>query len=230
MITCTVCGAENDALAVVCTSCKSYLQGKVDTLNLFETLWGLMETPEKTFHRIALARYKNYTILLNSLFGCALVFGVIWSKTLGSAFANLATLLGTGIVLGPPAGVIVAALLAVFARGAGRAMGGHGTIRNVYAVIAYAAAPVAYSLVLVFPVEIAVFGMYLFGNNPSPMVINPALYIVLIGLDGAAVIWSWFLLGVGVRVALALSKGKGYVVSTAMVTLVAAVTFALQAL
>ena len=60
MITCSICGVQNDELAVLCSSCKSYLQSKVDSLNLFATIWQLIENPRAAFKKIVLARHKNY--------------------------------------------------------------------------------------------------------------------------------------------------------------------------
>jgi hypothetical protein len=228
MIICTVCGAQNDALAIVCSSCKSFLQTKVDNLNLFETLWGLMETPGATFRRIALARHKNYTVLLSSLLGCSLVFGVVWYKALGASFANLAMLVLSGAVAGPPVGTAFVVLLALLIRALGRIVGGKGSFKNVFAAVAYAASPVVYSLVLVFPIQIAIFGIYFFGNNPPPAVINPALYYVLVGIDGAAVLWSGMLLAAGLPVALGISRGRGAALAVAVALILGACAFALR--
>ena len=228
MITCTVCGAQNDALAIVCTSCRSFLQTKVDNLNLFETLWGLMETPGATFRRIALARHKNYTVLLSSLLGCSLIYGIAWYKSLGGSFANLAILVLSGLVAGPAVGTAFVVVVALLIRACGRIFGGKGSFKNVFAAAAYATAPIVYSLVLVFPIEIAVFGIYFFGNNPPPTVINPLAYAILIGLDGAAVLWSWVLLAMGVPVALGVTRVKGGIVATVVVGLIGAGAFALR--
>ncbi len=71
MIPCTVCGEANDDLATVCTKCHSYLQAKVDTIDLFPTIWGLIERPGPTMKKIVLARHKNYVFVLLMLLGVA---------------------------------------------------------------------------------------------------------------------------------------------------------------
>lgn len=228
MRSCTVCGAENEDLAVVCTSCKSFLQSKVDNLNLFETLWGLMENPRATFRRIALARHKNYAILLNCLLGVTLLYTFFWYRTMGPSFSSLATLISTGIVLGPPVGVLFVLLFAGIMHRLARLVGGNGSFRNTYAVASYAGAAIVYSLVFVFPIEIAIFGMYFFANNPPPLVISPVIYLLLLGMSGASFLWSLALLVEGTVVAHQLSRGRAVILSILMMALTGLVAFALR--
>jgi hypothetical protein len=227
MIACTVCGTQNDEFGVVCVSCKSFLQMKVDNLNLFETLWSLMEEPRAAFRRIALARHKNYVILLSSLLGMAMVYLVIWLKTLGARFPNFAVLIGSGLVIGPLAGVLLTFLFSLIVHRAGRLLGGTGTYRNVRAATVYASVPIVYSLVLVFPIEIAVFGPYFFSDNPPPLVINPVAYIVLLGFDAAAIVWSLVLLIEGAVVVNGFSRGKAAVLAAIMVSLTSLAVYGL---
>ena len=221
MISCTVCGAQNDNLAVVCVACKSFLQTKVDNLNLFETLWGLLESPRGTFRRIALARHKNYSLLLSSFLGMGIIYTVFWYKNLGEKFSNLATLVGAGLIAGPFAGLLFVLVFSVLIHRIGRFLGGTGTFRNMHAVTAYASAPIVYAVIFVFPIEIAIFGTYFFGNNPPPLVINPVIYLVLIGFDLVAIVWSWVLLIEGTVVANGLSRGKAFRLTAVMMGMTA---------
>ena len=228
MIACTVCGTQNDEFAVVCVSCKSFLQMKVDNLNLFETLWSLMETPRAAFRRIALARHKNYVILLSCLLGMAIVYLVIWLKTLGTRFPSFALLVGAGIVLGPFAGVLFTFLFSFVVHRVGRLLGGTGSYRNVRAATVYASVPIVYSLVLVFPIEIAVFGPYFFSDNPPPLVINPVAYIALLGFDAAAMVWSLALLIEGTIVVNGFSRGRASVLAAIIVSLTSLAVYGLR--
>jgi hypothetical protein len=197
---CPVCGTENDDFAVVCVSCKGYIQAKVDTLDLFQTIWGLTESPGATFRRIGLARSKNYVIPLTFAFGIALVYALLWHGNYGVREPQLITLLGIGLLAGPVLGVILFFALSRLLTAASRVTGRKITGRNAFALFAYAASPVVLSLVLVFPIEIAVFGVYLFDSNPPPIVLNPLAFIILAGLDVIAGVWSLVLLGIGIRV------------------------------
>jgi hypothetical protein len=201
MIRCSVCGTENDDLAVLCRSCKSYLQTKVDTLDLFGTIWMLMEAPRRAMKRIVLSRYKNYVYFLSSLFGISIVYTVMWYRNLGKVFNDLFILLLGGLIAGPVVGILCGLLISVVLALFARMLGGKATIRNTFAVLAYSTVPIIFSLVFILPVEVAVFGLSFFDNNPSPLVLKPVEYVILIGLDVLATLWSWFLLVEGIVVA-----------------------------
>lgn len=201
MITCSVCGTHNNELALKCSSCRSFLQSKIDTIDLFQTLWQLIESPAVAFKRIVLATHKNYVILLASLSGIGVVYAVLWYKRLGFQFANVLTLTGTGLVVGPPVGILFTLVLSAVLVLLAKVFRWHASFRNVFAVVAYASGPILFSLVFIFPLEISIFGLDFFGQNPSPMVIKPVVYIMLLGFDALAAVWSVLLLVAGVSVA-----------------------------
>jgi len=221
MIRCSVCGHENDDLLVVCAFCGSYLQAKVDTLDLFQTAWVLILTPRTAFRRIVLSRHKNYGIFLTSLLGIAIAFGIFWFKNLGSHFSNLVTLLGLGIILGPPLGLIIAGVSSFILTKIGRLLGGKPSFRGMYAVVAYASIPIVLTLVFVFPVEVAIFGTYFFGNNPPPLVVNPVVYVTLLGFDALGVLWTWFLVIEGSIVANGLTRARAIVQTLSLIVITA---------
>lgn len=225
MIRCTVCGTENDEWVLVCTSCKSYLQRKVDALNLFATIWILIESPRKAFKAIVLAQHKNYVLLLSSLLGFSLAFTVFWFKNVGTQVESLLTLLGLGILVGPPVGVAFVATLGIVIRRLAMVFGGRSTLRNTIAVVAYAGVPVVFTLVFVFPVELAVFGIDFFRTNPHPIVIKPVVYVILVGLDVLGFLWSWLLLIEGTISSNGLPRWKA-----ALVTVLALLSIGIVAL
>ena len=215
MIVCSVCGAENDDLTIVCSACKSFLQARVDTLDLFGTIWQLIDSPRAAFKRIVLSQHKNYLILLSSLLGMSIVYGVIWFERLGNSFANVLTLIGAGLLIGPIVGIIFVLALGFFSMRTTKALGGKTSLKNMSAVVAYSTVPIILSLVLVFPVEIAIFGLDFFGDNPPPMVIKPVVYVMLLAMDFLAVGWSLLLLVNGTAVATGFTKLRSLSVALA---------------
>jgi len=213
MITCTVCGQQNDDLSVLCSSCRGYLQSKVENIDLFETIWQLIENPGDAFKKIVLAKHKNYLYVVSSLFGISTMFGIFWLKKLAPLFTNLLTLVGSGMLIGAPFGMLFVFVLAGVIVIAIRLLGGSASIRNTAAVASYSSIPVVLSLVFVFPLEIAIFGVDFFGVNPPPMLLNPAVYLALLGFDALAIVWTLFLLFRGVSVLSGFPKGKSLVLT-----------------
>lgn len=201
MIRCPVCGADNNELNLVCSVCRSYLQTKVDALDLFSTMWGIIEAPQQTFKKIVIARHKNYVFFLTALFGISIVYGVFWLRNIGEWFVNLLTLLGSGFLLGVPVGLVLGVAIASVLKILSKILGGGVSLRNMFAITAYASVPIVLSLVFVLPVEVALFGREFFNNNPSPMVLKPVIYTLLLSFNGASILWSLILLAEGTALA-----------------------------
>jgi len=202
MIECRVCGAPNDDLALTCGKCKSYLQAKVDTLDLFATSWGIVESPAKTFRRVVLSKRKNYVVLLSVLMGIGAAVTATSYQNLGPALGGLPGIAGVVLIGGGLLGLVGVPLAALIVAGISRLLGGGRTnVRSVVAVLVYACVPAVAILIAVVPIKLAIFGVYLFDHNPSPMVIAPGLYGVLAGLEAVGALWSLILMAVGMRIA-----------------------------
>jgi hypothetical protein len=222
MITCGVCGTENDEYAVLCASCKAYLQSKVEGLDLFATIWGLIESPTATFRRIVLSKRKNFVTLLAAVAGIAVVFGIIWFFRMGTRFTGLMSILAFGMIGGPIAGIVTMLTVSTLVQVAARIAGGKGRFRDTMAATTYASFPVGFSLIFIFPLLIANFGMYLFDQNPSPMVIKPVVYSALLLFDVAAVLWALGLSIIGLAVAHRLPRTRAVLVGLIFPILVGA--------
>jgi hypothetical protein len=220
MIICSVCGNENDDLSIVCSSCKSFLQGRADALNLFETIWGLLESPRATFKRIVLAKHKNYSLFLSAMFGVCLMLDIAWFKSVAERFPSLLTILAAAALLGPLVGISVVWIASIVLVRVSKVFGGKASRRNLFATIAYATVPMAFALAFIVPIEIAVFGIDFFGANPPPMIIKPLEYTLLIGLKSVAAVWMVVLLIHGTMAANAFDGKKLLPVAISVIGLI----------
>jgi len=208
MLRCPTCAFENDDFATTCVQCKSFLQNRVPNLNLFETAWGIIESPRPTFRKVTLAEHKNYSLFLYSGFGVAVAFAMFWYARLGMQFSSLLGLIPVAVGIGVVLGLVGAPLLALLVHGLARAMGSRSRFRNSFGYLAYAMVPVVISLVIVLPLELMTFGMYLFTSNPDPYVIKPVSYIMLVGFDILLGGWTVVLSVIGTSVVHSLPTGK----------------------
>jgi hypothetical protein len=202
MIACSVCHAHNGNLATTCTACGSFLQQRIENLDLFSSAWGVLERPARAFKTIALARHKNYIVVLSAVSGVAFVFGFFWMAKMGEYAQNLINILAAGLALAAPVGIATVLFVSVVIVLASRALRLRVRLRDAYAVVAYASVPLIITALIFLPIEMLSFGSYFFARTPSPYSIRPFSYVTLLGLDGAFAAWSLILLLVGVRVLL----------------------------
>jgi hypothetical protein len=197
---CPVCGTDNPPLNITCSSCGGYIRDRIASLHLFQTLGMLIETPATAMQRIIVAQQKNYSIVLQMMFGLAYTAFVFWYANIGLLINDLQIILLLILILGPLTGIIIVSVLAIFISLGVRLRHTRVDVRDMRAVLSYATFPIIMSVVFIFPVEVGVFGMYLFTETPSPFSINPLVYMLFLGLDGVLIIWSLGLVFIGLRV------------------------------
>jgi len=134
------------------------------------------------------------------MFGFAYVAFIFWYVHIGLVIDILQILLFLILLTGPITGIIVVMALSLVAFLGLRMQKMSVKYRDISAVVSYAGFPIILSILFIFPVEVGIFGMYLFTNEPSPFSINPVVYSLLIGLDALLVIWSLVILFIGLRI------------------------------
>lgn len=212
MISCPICHAENHHLAVTCPTCRSFLQTRVENLDLFATLWGIIEHPGRTFHRIGISHHKNYSLILPALGGVAFSFTYFWLFKVGERTDLFSNILAAGIAISFPVGLAVALFVASMMTALSAVYGLHARFRNVLAITGYAMMPVLVISFLIVPLELMTFGRYFFTTNPSPMLLKPLSYVVLLFLHMLLLAWSALLLVIGMKALLGTSWGKPVII------------------
>ncbi len=201
MIVCPVCAHNNDDFAIKCSSCGSYVQDRVPTLDFFAMVWMLIETPKAAFKKIILAEHKNYVLFLGMFLGIASSFALIWTKKSGDNFDNLLPVLLFGSFLGLVICIPMFYSLTVVVYGLLKGIGGKGNFRETYGVIGWSLAPIMFSVIFILPLELATLGLLIFSTNPSAYEVKPIVTSVLLGFDGLLVGWSVVLGGLGIAMA-----------------------------
>ena len=199
MIPCPVCNNQNHHLSVTCSTCGSYIQTTIDNLDLFTTAWNILEKPKKTFHRIAIAKHKNYGILLSAVAGIAIVYFVFWCIKAADYTQSLLNFLVAGFVMGPLTGIISVLIFSLLMMSIVKLSRVKIKFRSTFAVVAYSLVPIVISVIIILPIEIMTFGLFFFSSNPPPSELKPVSYFTLITLDGILGFWSLILILVGVK-------------------------------
>jgi hypothetical protein len=197
---CSICKTTNDKYAIICKECGGYLQDRVPNLDLFSTLWKIMENPSGAFKLIVLAEHKNYAWFLYTLFGINIAFMELSLFQLGSKFENVLTLILWALIMGIPVGICLCPIISFLHWIMSKIAGGKGSFRISLGITSYSLIPMIISLILILPIKLLTFGIYLFTFNPHPLALKPAIYIILIGFDILLTIWSFMLFVVGTKV------------------------------
>jgi hypothetical protein len=212
MILCSVCQIENDKYAMICKKCGAFLQNRVSNLDLFDTLWRIIENPREAFRLIMIAEHKNYALFLYALCGISIAFSGFWYFRIGDRFENVLILILWALLIGVSLGIALCPIVSSFHWMLSKLLGGKSSFRISMGLTSYALTPVTISLLLLLPIELLTFGMYFFTFNPHPMTIKPVSYIVLIGLSAVMILWAFILLIIGTKVGNQISLWKSVLV------------------
>ena len=220
MVICSVCNTKNDEYATICTKCGGFLQNRVANLDLFDTLWRTIENPRKAFRMIALAEHKNYALFLYVLSGISITFFGFWYFRLGERFESVPSTIVWALLIGVPLGAVLCLVVSFFHWILSRAAGGKSTFRISMGVTSYSLMPIIVSLVLLLPIELMTFGMYIFTFNPHPYAVKPLSYVVLIGLNVLLIIWTFLLAIIGTKTAGQINTFKSILIAALLYMIV----------
>jgi len=193
VVVCKNCKSENPFYELICRKCKSYLRERVYNIDLWHTISLLIESPSKAFKLIINSEHKNFLVVLLLLISGKVLLNGIFLKIFllkGEAeFPNyfldyLLTLSFT---------VVILLLFSVLFKTISEKNGIQTRFPDNFSLFTYSFVPYTFSLIVLFPVELVLFGGYLFSYNPSPFQIKETLSYVLFAFEGLIIIWSIFL-------------------------------------
>lgn len=192
-VTCPNCNSENPFYNSVCSGCKFYLRDRIYNLDLWTIVTSLIESPSKAFRTIIFSEHKNFILfilffvtikyLINDRFIAMISVGEFQS-TVGLQYSYLIVLGVIGIYF----------LLFSFVY---KLLGNLSEInirfKDTLALIIYSQIPVLFGLFILFPIELVIFGDYLFTMNPTPFVIKGNIAYFFLVLEIGLILWSIFL-------------------------------------
>ena len=192
-VTCPNCKSENPFYNSVCSDCRFYLRDRVYNIDLWTLLSSIIENPAKAFRTIIFSEHKNFIFfillflsikyLINTRFISMISLGEFQS-TVGLQLSYLIIFGGTLLYFLSFSFLytLVGKLNEIFIR-----------FKDTFALIIYSQIPFIFGLIILFTLELVIFGDYLFSINPTPFTIKcPIAYLFLI-VETGIIIWSIFL-------------------------------------
>jgi hypothetical protein len=198
VVICKSCCTENPYYEVICTNCHSYLKERIFNIDLWKTIEQLIETPVKAFQRIIQSEHKNFISLIFILAAFKLFISSIFISLLLFKNENATNVFFTRLLLFA-GGMLIIILILSFLLFLIIKKGGIKTrYKDIFSILTYSLMPYYFAAFILFPVEIIIFGEYLFSVNPSPYIIKSFLAWAISSLEILLIIWSLFLMTMGI--------------------------------
>ena len=193
-VTCPNCSVENPFYNSVCSNCRSYLRHRVYNLDLWSLISLIIESPTKAFRTVIFSEHKNFIFFL--LLFLALKYLIITRFisiiTIGEFQSSVGLQVSYPIILG---GTIVFFLIfSLLYNLAGMYSNISLRFKDTLSLIIYSQIPLVFGLIILFTLELVIFGDYLFSINPTPFVIKGFMAYLFFVLECGTIIWSIFLL------------------------------------
>lgn len=189
-LVCSNCQTENPFYGIICTNCKSYLRERINNIDFWNILARLIDNPVSAFRRIIQSEHKNFIIFL--------IFFTSLKLLIDGRYLSLAVnkeegswnnfLLGLLIVLA--SFTILLFLYAAILKLIESQFQLKTRVQDNAAILVYAFIPIVFTLVIIFPLELTIFGGNVFSNNPSPFVLKKTLAYIFTILEVLCVLWT----------------------------------------
>ncbi len=190
---CENCGKENAFHNLTCSGCGAYLRNRVVNINFWEMTWELFGSPAEGFRKVIFAEHKNFIIMLTILIALKFYFFSLSFKNLfisppepGYFYYNLLISYGYFLVILLFTAFISFKLLKLLKL--------QTLYKNIYSILIYSFIPIFLGLIILTPLEFAIFGRHWFIHNPGPFEINPVKAWALMGTELLMILWTLFLL------------------------------------
>ncbi|WP_157867415.1 YIP1 family protein [Melioribacter roseus] len=192
-VRCNNCSTENPFYLLTCENCKAFLRTKVPNIDFWHTTSKLFESPVKAAELLIHADHKNFllTVIILAALKISLTAGILSNVFSGgegrlqNIFVALSSLPISFILLMLAWSVLMTLILKI--------TGVKSRFKDNLAIYSYSFIPIIFTLILLTPVEYALFGQYWFSFNPTPFAIKYIPSIVLSIIEGIFIVWSMFL-------------------------------------
>jgi hypothetical protein len=192
-IICSNCGSENPFYKLTCIKCSAFLRERIFNIDLWDVLSKLIDSPSSAYTRIIQAEHKNFIFFI--------LFFVAVKLSINSVFISLALegerhyVNNVFIVFGISLGILITSILitALLYTLVLSARENKTRFRDNFSVLTYSFMPYVFALVIIFPVELILFGYTVFSVNPHPFIIKETVAYIMMVFEILVIIWTIFL-------------------------------------
>lgn len=193
IIACNNCHEENPFYAKTCWKCHGYLRDKVYNIDLWKTIGRLTESPREAFKSIVLSDHKNFMVAVVLFAAIKFFIDALFLTMLGKGTSGTNIGIFAGFLIALAITLAVLAIFSLLLRIITAGTEAKTRFRDNIAILSYSLMPHAIGLYVLLPIEVVLFGGYLFSVNPSPFVIKETLAYIMAAFEAIILLWSLFL-------------------------------------
>ena len=197
---CENCNSESDFYKMNCDSCGALLRDKFPNIDLFSTIWLLIESPTNAFKKIIFAEHKNYQIFVLFLIIIKLVFTSFFLQSLFIEPVDYQNYLSSNIGIGFGIFAFLFLLIPLSLKMLLVNASVDTRYKDNLAITIYSHIPLLLFLLIVLPIEFALFGKFWIFSNPSPFMIKETAAYLFSAMEVLAFIWTFILFGISLKV------------------------------
>lgn len=200
LIVCRNCSHENNFYDLNCRNCKAILRPRVVNIDLWQTIWKLVESPSNAFKEVIQSEHKNFIFLLLFLIGLRFAtLSFIFSNIVRDNQSAIEYLIGN-VFLSVIYSAVIFVFFAFIMKILTALMGVSTRFKDNFSVLLYSFMPQLISLIVILPIIYGLFGQYWFIYNPSPFALKPVAAYIITGIEGFLTIYSLVLLIIAIKV------------------------------
>ena len=192
-VTCPNCSSENPYYKLTCSNCNSYIRNKISNLDLWNITSKLIENPVNAFQKIIYSDHKNFIFFILFFVSIKFLINARFLSLLTIGRFTTTTSLPVSFILISSFLVIFLVIFAFIFSRINSSSGFSTRFKDIFSIVSYSQLPHVFGLAVLFPIELIIFGDYIFSLNPSPFVIKETIAYTFLTVELLLILWSVFL-------------------------------------
>lgn len=199
-ITCPHCNSENAFYNVICTKCRYYLRDRIYNIDLWTAISSLIDNPDKAFKNIIFSDHKNFIFFILLIITAKYLISARFLAMLSiGEFQTTIELFFSYLILLSSVSIYFVLFTSIY-----RILCNHNDIyvrfKDVFSITIYSQIPFVLGLIVLFSLELVIFGDYLFSVNPTPFTIKGSIAYLFLAVEIGLILWSFFLVFKGFKI------------------------------
>ena len=198
IVTCKICKEENPFYKLICDECKGFLRDKIPNIDFWSAVLKLIDSPSEAFKTIVFSEHKNFVLLLSFFFASKMILLMLFISTFALSYPEAAA--NHFLIFSLVVFISVFTTLYIFSWGVKFLLHRYSVetrTKDNFSILVYSLVGYVFSLLILLPIELILFGSTLIQNSPSPFFLKPIPAYLMLIFECLFILWSFFLMNRG---------------------------------